>query len=75
MVNPRAAIGDFMWSWVVYGVKGLRYAVSSDYRSRVHAFWRLHPGRRARGIQQMILGALLDVALVAGVAFVVAAHK
>jgi hypothetical protein len=75
MVDPRAAIGDFMWSWVVYGFKGLRYAVSSDYRSRVHAFWRLHPGRRARGIRQMILGALLDVIIVASVAFVVAAHK
>jgi hypothetical protein len=73
--DPRAAIGEFIWSWMVYGFKGLRYAVSSDYRSRVHAFWRLHPGRRTRGIRQMILGVLLDVVIAAGVALVVASHK
>ena len=75
MVDPRSAIGDFIWSWMVYGFKGLRYAVSSDYRARVHAFWRAHPGRRARGMRQMILGVLLDVFIAACVALVVASHK
>jgi hypothetical protein len=45
--DPRGAVGDFIWSWMVYGFKGLRYIVSSDYRARVHAFWRDHPGRRS----------------------------
>jgi hypothetical protein len=73
--DPRAAIGDFIWSWMVYGFKGLRYAVSSGYRMRVHAFWRVHPGSRARGIRQMILGVLLDVFIAACVVLVVASHK
>ncbi len=75
MGDPRAAIGDFIWSWMVYGFKGLRYTVSSDYRARVHAFWRDHPGRRSRGILQMILGAFLDAVLVASAVLVVVSHK
>ena len=75
MRDPRVVVGDFIWSWIVYGFKGLRYAVSSDYRSRVHAFWRLHPGRRSHGIRQMVLGALLDVAIAACVVLAVASHK
>jgi hypothetical protein len=75
MVDPRAAVGDFIWSWIVYGYKGVRYLVSADYRRRVHAFWRLHPERRAGGIRRMILGAMLDVFIVACVALAVASHK
>jgi hypothetical protein len=56
MVDPRAAVGNFIWSWMVYGFKGVRYVVSAHYRARVHEFWRVHPGRRSRGIWQMILG-------------------
>ena len=73
-VDPRAAIGDFLVSRVVYGIKGLRYTVSTDCRLRVHALWRLHP-ERPHGIRQMILGVLLDGAIVAGVVFAVASHR
>jgi len=75
MGDPRAAIGDFIWSWMVYGFKGVRYAVSSNYRARVHAFWRAHPGRRARGMRQMIVGVFLDTAIVAIVAWVVVSRR
>ena len=74
MVDPRAALGNAIWSWMVYGFKGIRYAMSGDYRARVHAFWRLHPERRAGGIRRMILGAVLDVCLIACVAFVLASR-
>ena len=73
--DPRGAAGSFIWSWMVYGFKGLRYVVSADYRARVHEFWRVHPGRRSHGIRQMILGALLDVIIVAGVWVVVVSNK
>ena len=75
MVDPRAAVGDFIWSWMVYGFKGVRYVASADYRARVHEFWRVHPGRRSHGIRQMILGALLDVVIAAGVAAAVVSNK
>ena len=75
MVDPRAALGDFVWSWMVYGFKGVRYVVSADYRARVHEFWRVHPGRRSHGLRQMILGALLDVVIAVGVAVAVVYHK
>ncbi|MBS0422761.1 MAG: hypothetical protein JSR66_33955 [Proteobacteria bacterium] len=71
MVDPRAAVGGFLWSWVIYGFKGLRYVVSADYRARVHAFWRLHPERRAGGIRRMILGAILDVVTLVCVVLIV----
>ena len=75
VVDPRSAIGDFVWSWMVGGFKGMRYVVSADYRSRVHAFWRLHPDRRAGGVRRMILGAMLDVFIVACVGLVIASHR
>jgi len=55
--------------------KSMQYVVSADYRSRAHAFWRLHPERRAGGIRRMILGAMLDVFIVACVALAVASHR
>jgi hypothetical protein len=75
MVDPRAAVGNFIWSWMVYGFKGVRYVVSAHYRARVHEFWRVHPGRRSRGIWQMILGGLLDLVILAGVAVAVISNK
>jgi hypothetical protein len=75
MRDLRAAVGDATWLWIVYGFKGLRYVVSADYRSRVHAFWHLHPDRRAGGIRRMILGAALDVLIVAGVELAVAYRR
>jgi hypothetical protein len=60
---------------MVYGFKGLRYGLSADYRARVHAFWRLHPERRAGGIRRMILGAVLDVFVVACVVAAVVSHR
>jgi hypothetical protein len=75
MVDPRAALGNFIWSWMVYGFKGVRYVVSADYRARVHEFWRVHPGRRPHGIRQMILGALLDAVIAASVAVAVVSNK
>jgi hypothetical protein len=75
MVDPRAAAGNFVWSWMVYGFKGVRYVVSSDYRACVHEFWRAHPGRRAHGIRQMILGALLDAVIAAGVVLALVYNK
>jgi len=38
MTDPRAAVGSFIWSWMVHGLKGLRYIVSAAYRAQVHAF-------------------------------------
>ena len=75
MVDPRAALGNFIWSWMVFGFKGVRYVVSADYRARVHEFWRVHPGRRIHGIRQMILGALLDAVIAASVAVAVVSNK
>ena len=75
MTDPRAAVGSFIWSWMVHGLKGLRYLVSAAYRAQVHAFWRLHPGRRTGGIRQMILGVLLDVFIVVCAVAIVASHK
>lgn len=75
MVDSRAAVGDFIGSWIVYGFKGVRYLVSAGYRRRVHAFWRLHPERRAGGIRRMIWGAALDVSIIVCVALAVASHK
>ena len=75
MVDPRSALGNFIWSWMVFGFKGVRYVVSADYRARVHEFWRVHPGRRTHGIRQMILGGLLDLVIVAGVAVAVISNK
>lgn len=62
--DPRAAVGGAIWSWMIYGAKGVRYVVSADYRARVQAFCRLHPDRRAGGIRRMIWGAVLDMLLV-----------
>jgi hypothetical protein len=75
MVDPRAAVGGAVGSWMVYGFKGIRYVVSRNYRIRVHAFWRAHPERRGGGIRRMILGAMLDVSLIATVVLVVASQK
>jgi len=72
---PRAALGSAIWSWMVYGFKGLRYLVSRSYRKRVRAFWQIHPQRRAGGIRRMILGAMLDVIIFACVVFAVASQK
>ena len=75
MDNPRAALGGAIGSWMVYGLKGVRYGVSPDYRARVHAFWRLHPNRRAGGIRRLIGGAVLDVLIVVCMAIAVAFHR
>ena len=75
MMDPRAALGDAIWSWMVYGLKGLRYLLSPDYRVRVRSFWRLHPDRRAGGIRRMILGGMLDVLIVAFAAFAFTFHR
>ena len=74
-MDPRAAVGDLLWSGMVYGFKGVRYLVSAGYRRRVHAFWRLHPERRAGGIRRMIWGAVLDVSIIVCVALAFASHK
>ncbi len=75
MVDTRAAIGDAIWSWMVYGLKGLRYMLSSDYRARVRSFWRLHPDRRAGGIRRMIFGGMLDVLIAVCLALAVTFHR
>jgi hypothetical protein len=64
VVDPRAAIGDAIWSWMVYGFKGIRYLVSRNYRARVRSFWSLHPDRRAGGVRRMILGGVLDLSII-----------
>jgi hypothetical protein len=58
--DPRAAFGDFLWTRMVAGAKGVRYLSSSQYRVRVQAYWRDHPSSRARHIRMMVCGALLD---------------
>jgi hypothetical protein len=74
MVDPRAAVGDFIWSWIVYGYKGVRYLVSADYRRRVHAFWRLpgtacgwhstnDPGRDAGCVHCCVSGRISQLTL------------
>jgi len=73
--DPRAVIGGAVGSWMVYGFKGLRYLVSRNYRTRVRAFWHTHPERRAGGIRRMILGAMLDVFIIACVVLAVASQK
>lgn len=74
VVDPRAAAGNAIGTWMVYGFKGLRYVVSRDYRSRVRAFWNDHPDRRAGGIRRMILGAMLDGSVIAFVVWLIAAR-
>jgi hypothetical protein len=75
MVDPRAAVAGAVGSWMVYGFKGMRYLVSRNYRTRVHAFWHAHPERRGGGIRRMVLGAVLDVSLIATVVLVVVSQK
>jgi hypothetical protein len=70
--DPRAALGDLLWTRMIAGAKGLRYLYSSQYRARVQAYWRAHPTSRSRHIRMMILGALLDAVILS---FLVAAFR
>jgi hypothetical protein len=61
--DPRAAFGDFLWTRMVAGAKGVRYICSSQYRVRVQTYWRDHPTSRPRHIRLMVCGALLDTVI------------
>jgi hypothetical protein len=61
--DPRAAFGDFVWTRIVAGAKGVRYVTSSKYRVRVQGYWRDHPTSRPRHIRMMVCGVLLDTVI------------
>jgi hypothetical protein len=63
--DPRAALGHFIWSWMIYGFKGIRYVVSRKYRSRVDQYWSNYPERRRHNIRGMAIGAILDAGITA----------
>jgi hypothetical protein len=63
--DPRAALGTFIWFWMVYGFKGIRYLLSRKYRSRVDQYWSNHPERRPRNIRGMAIGVILDAGITA----------
>jgi hypothetical protein len=58
--DPRAAFGDFLWTRMIAGAKGVRYISSSQYRVRVKTYWRDHPTSRSRHIRMMVFGVFLD---------------
>lgn len=63
MNDPRAVLGDFLWALMVAGFKAVRYAMSTRYRHRAHLHWQNNPGTQPKAIRRMIVGLVLDGAI------------
>ena len=62
--RPSFSKTDPLLPLLIYGLKGMRYVASADYRARVQRYWVNHPGTPSRDIPRMILGAMIDAAIV-----------
>jgi hypothetical protein len=67
MDRPSFSTTDPLLPLLVYGLKGMRYVVSSNYRARVQRYWVNHPGTPSRDIPRMLLGAIIDAVIVGAI--------
>jgi hypothetical protein len=61
--RPSISKTDALLPFLVYGLKGMRYFVSPNYRARVQRYWANHPGTPSRDIPRMIFGAIIDAGI------------
>jgi hypothetical protein len=55
-------------SLLVYGLKGMRYLISPNYRVRVQHYWGNNPGSSSRDIPRMVIGVMIYAGIVGFIA-------